>query len=114
MGKRADPKVLAAQPAVFIGLLIWLAVAVNYRFFLSPDYLPLHDTGDIFQVFTFAYSNFLLTGTLPEWPPPGDNAVDFDFTHPMRQAALWFIGLIGSCVLLIGCWAAGLGNRRRR
>jgi hypothetical protein len=42
---------------------------------------------------------------------PGDNAVDFDFTHPMRQAALWFIGLFGSAVLFLGCWAAGLGSR---
>jgi hypothetical protein len=59
-------KALAAHPAVAIGLLIGLAVAVNYRFFLSSEYLPLHDTDDIFKVFTFAYSNFLLTGALPE------------------------------------------------
>lgn len=71
MGKPPDPKALAGHPAVAIGLLIGLAVAVNYRFFLSPDTLPLHDTGDIFQVFTFAYSNFLFTGTLPEWLPQG-------------------------------------------
>ena len=37
-----------------------------------------------------------------------DNAVDFDFTHPMRQGTLWFIGLIGSCVLIMGCGMAGL------
>ena len=43
-----------------------------------------------------------------------DNAVDFDFTYPIRQAVLWFIGLFGSCVLFMGCCAAGLGNRRRR
>jgi len=51
----------------------------------------------------------------PGWRvAPGDNAVDFDFAHPIRQAALWFIGLFGSCVLFMGCCAAGLGNRRRR
>lgn len=71
MAKPPDPKALAAQPAVAIGLLIGLAVAVNYRFFLSPEYLPVHDTGDIFQVFTFAYSNFLFAGALPEWLPQG-------------------------------------------
>ncbi|MAF95562.1 MAG: hypothetical protein CMM60_07395 [Rhodospirillaceae bacterium] len=71
MGKPPDPKVLATHPIIAIGLLIGLAVAVNYRFFLSPDYLPLHDSGDIFQVFTFAYSNFLHTGTLPEWLAQG-------------------------------------------
>ena len=71
MAKLVDPKALAAHPAVAIGLLIGLAVAVNYRFFLSSEYLPLHDTGDIFKVFTFAYSNFLLTGALPEWLPQG-------------------------------------------
>ncbi len=71
MGKPPDPKALVGYPGVAIGLLIGLAVAVNYRFFLSPDYLPLHDTGDIFQVFTFAYSNFLFAGTLPEWLPQG-------------------------------------------
>jgi len=45
---------------------------------------------------------------------PGDNAVDFDFTYPIRQAVLWFIGLFGSCVLFMGCCAAGLENRCRR
>ncbi|MCH8236725.1 MAG: hypothetical protein IIC06_00980 [Proteobacteria bacterium] len=71
MGNPPDLKALAAHPTVAIGLLIGLAVAVNYRFFLSADFLPLHDTGDIFQVFTFAYSNFLFTGALPEWLAQG-------------------------------------------
>jgi hypothetical protein len=42
---------------------------------------------------------------------PGDNAVEFDFTHPMRQGALWFVGLFGSAVLFLGCWAVRRKSR---
>ena len=79
------------------------------RVWFEPDYARLGVTLDLVSLY----------GSTPvphhvDLALELDNAVDFDFTYPIRQAALWFIGLFGSCVLFMGCCAAGLGNRRRR
>lgn len=71
MLKAIDLKALVSnRPAVLV-FLVACFFGFNYRFFLSEAYLPLHDTGFVFQIFKTAYANFLLAGELPEWLPRG-------------------------------------------
>lgn len=71
MLKTFDVKALVRSPGALLTALIVCFIVFNYRFFLADDYLPLHDTGDIFEILTTTYSNFLFTGDLPEWLPHG-------------------------------------------
>ncbi|MCH7863797.1 MAG: hypothetical protein IIC56_01120 [Proteobacteria bacterium] len=71
MLKSMDPKALVTHPAAAAVILIAAHFILGYRFFLADDFLPLHDTGAVFQVFKTAYSNYLQTGDLSEWLPQG-------------------------------------------
>ncbi len=59
-------------------LLVGLLALLNLRR-ISPSYIPIHDSMQVFQYFHFFYSDLLFHGEWPQWVPYGLYGMPADF-----------------------------------
>ena len=59
-------------------LLVGLLARLNLRR-ISPSYIPIHDSMQVFQYFHFFYSSLLFHGEWPQWVPYGVYGMPADF-----------------------------------